>query len=138
MLAIKTTYTKKTMYKTLLNNLALLMASSIASIATAGTCLPIDYQELKELPKDALLKELCLAKTDADFNKAHGDYLSLSAKMNRDLGDMTEGTKEGKKAIEAYEAKAICDKQVERIKRQLVSSGEQEVPIEMLCPAKGK
>lgn len=124
------------MYKTLLKNLALLMASSVASIATAGICLPIEYQELKELPKDALLKELCLAKTDADFNKTHGDYLSLSAKMNRDLGDMREGAKEGKKAIEAYEAKAVCDKQVDRIKRQLVSSGEQEVPIEMLCPAK--
>ena len=126
------------MRKTLLRYSALVTTSIFSGIATAASCVPIDYQELKELPREVLLAELCSAKKNVDFNKADGNYLSLSAKVNRDLGDVKEGSSQSKKAIEAYEASTVCEKQIERIQRQLVQVGETEKSIEMLCPAKAK
>jgi hypothetical protein len=129
---------EKIMHKSLLTYFVLVATSIVSGAAIAGSCLPIDYQELKELPREVLLAELCSAKKNSEFNKIHGDSLSLSAKMNRNLGDAREASSENKKAIEAYEVRTVCEKQIERIQRQLVQVGEKEASIEILCPAKAK
>lgn len=113
--------------------LGLLM--TIALPASAGeTCVALDYQEMKEMKKEALVKEYCSAHLLVLFYHVQGEFNSTMGDMQSKLAAVGRGatkreyevaaSKSNADSVKSYGISEQCKSQRNRIGRVLAQSGD--------------
>lgn len=119
-----------------LKTLALLFCLPLSNLAWGGTCVALDYQEMKDISKEDLTKEYCKASSTMKLNTLGAKAATLMADVQRKTGEI-RAAKDNEAENEKYIAEnSQCEAQIERMKRVLTQKGVEDFDLKILCPSK--
>jgi hypothetical protein len=99
---------------------ALPLLAALAAPAFAGPCVALDYQEMKDMPADELVKEACKARAALD--------------QNYNENELNLNTRSGPKPFpNAQDNFDMCAGQITRIDRVLESKGMRKDSVNAAC-----
>ncbi|RFP19144.1 hypothetical protein [Duganella sp. BJB475] len=113
---------------------ALLTLALIAGTASAG-CVPLDYQEMKEMKPDDLMTELCAARSQAKAYIKDADDSTIYGSRLSGYGSNAEVDEAYAKGDSLRELSKACAGQALRMERILVAAGTDLEVIKQRCSA---
>lgn len=110
-----------------------LVLATIAGQSMAGECIKTDYQELKELSDQDLVKKYCQHVVVNKDETIMAEFMTKMSSSYNDFKDSKEAIRTARRASESTASAELCKSEMERTARILAQRSISEAQIADQC-----